>query len=805
MNDPWTRVKQWLIGSPIASAEHERQLLPKVLALPVFASDPLSSVAYATEEITLVLALAGGVALRFIVPVSVAIGVLMAVVVVSYRQTVRAYPDGGGAFIVANDNLGRGPAMVAAASLLTDYVLTVAVSIAAGMAAVTSAVPSLLPHRVLLALVAVLLLTVANLRGVREAGTLFAAPTYAFVLVVLVTLGVGYARCLAGSCPQAVSAGAPLAPMAGVSLFLVLRAFASGASALTGTEAIANGVQAFRPPKPANAARTLGWMGVLAITMFLGISGLARLLDVRVSDATIGRYGTVLSQIGRAVFGGGAGFAILQAATAAILVLAANTAYQDFPRLSAILAAHRLMPRQYRHQGDRLAFSNGIVTVSVLAGVLIVVFGADVSRLIQLYVVGVFTSFTLSQTGMVRHWLRTRERGWRRSVVINAVGALVTGVVLVVVAWMKFTHGAWIILVAVPLFVAGMARIRRHYLWVASRLRQIQPIDCTRPLPHRVIVLASKSGKHLDRALRYARLLHANHLETWHVREAGDRRLRVHWQERYADISLTVLEAGPGGIAATLRRHLRVVRELDPDTMLTVVVAEHVGARRWRHAFAHRTGGLGILWALRGESGVAVTAVNYWPAGHPRTRHHTDPLLTLANRRLVHMAGTALDVGTGQGGPFRRVETIVLVSEVTAPTLRAVRYACTITPGAVRALHVEIEPEQRTRVEAAWRQLGVEVPLEVVPSPYRDLTATVLGYIDRAARRAGPEVMLNVVIPEFVVPSLLGKALHNQSALWILGALYADTRVAVTSVPWALEDIEAATPSAPPPQSTTPA
>ncbi|HSQ37314.1 MAG TPA: APC family permease [Acidimicrobiia bacterium] len=787
MNATWARTKGRLIGSPIPSAEHEGQLLPKSLALPVFASDPLSSVAYATEEIALVLALAGTVALSLIFPIALGIAALMAIVVVSYRQTVRAYPDGGGAFIVANDNLGLRPAMVAAASLLTDYVLTVAVSISAGMAAITSALPALVPYRVPLALGSVLLLTLANLRGVREASRIFAAPTYVFVVIVFVMLGIGFVRCLGGTCPQSVSAGAELTPVvAGVSMFLVLRAFASGASALTGTEAIANGVQAFRPPKPHNAALTLGVMGALAITMFLGISTQAQLFDVRVSEATLDEFGTVLSQIGRAVFGTGAGFIVLQAATAAILVLAANTAYQDFPRLSAILAAHRLMPRQYRNRGDRLAFSNGIITVSLLAALLIVAFGAQVSRLIQLYVVGVFTSFTLSQTGMVRHWLRERERGWRRSVVINAVGAATTGVVLIVVAWMKFMHGAWIILVAVPLFVAGMAAMRRHYLWVASRLRQVGPVDCSRVSPHRVVVLASRSGRHLDRALRFAGLLHPDYLETWHVEEPGDLRLLAQWNRRYAETPLRYIEAGPDGVAATLRRHVRKVQEQDPGTLLTVVVAEDVRARRWRHALRHREGALGILWALRQESGLAVADVHCHPVGRPRSRTLGDSLLTLVSKRLVRMAGTSLDFGRGWGGPPRRVESIVLVSEVTAPTLRAVQYACTVCPGAVRALHVEIEPEQRARVEAAWVQHGVSVPLEVVPSPYRDLTATVLQYLDGEARRTGPETLLNVIIPEFVVPSLAGKLLHNQSALWVRAALYADNRVAVTSVPWVL-------------------
>jgi amino acid transporter len=663
------------------------------------------------------------------------------------------------------------------------------------MAAISSAVPALVPYRVPLALGFLVLLTLANLRGVREASTLFAAPTYVFIVIVLLTLGAGFTRCLGDACPKAVSSGAELPLAGGVSLFLLLRAFASGASALTGTEAIANGVQAFRRPKSHNAALTLLLMGAIAITMFLGISTQAQLFDVRVSEATIDEFGTVLSQIGRAVFGTGAGFIVLQGATAAILVLAANTAYQDFPRLSAILAAHRLMPRQYRNRGDRLAFSNGIITVSVLAGLLIVVFGAQVSRLIQLYVVGVFTSFTISQTGMVRHWLRVRERGWQRSVVINAVGAVATGVVLVVVAWVKFMHGAWIILVAVPLFVAGMAAIRRHYLWVASRLRQVHSTAVDPSVQHRVVVLASRSGRHLDQALHFARLLHPDRLETWHVEEPGDLRLLAQWNQRHADTPLRFLEAGPDGVAGTLRRQVQRVREADPGCFLTLVVAEEVRARRWRHLIAHRNGGLSILWGLRQESGVAVTDLNYSPVRRGGYRPGPASPLTLVSKRLVRMAGTSLDFGRERAGIVRRVEAIVLISEVTAPTLRAVQYACAVCPGAVRALHVEIEPEQRARVEAAWAQHRVEVPLEVVESPYRDLTTVVVEYLEQATRRSGSDTLLNVVIPEFVVGSLVGKLLHNQSALWIRAALYARPRVAVTSVPWVLDDSPADIPA----------
>ena len=457
----WTTVKRRVIGRPLSSHEEDQQLLPKRLALPVFASDPLSSVAYASEEAMLVLALAGAGAFRLLTPISLAVATLLTVVVVSYRQTIRAYPDGGGAFSVSLENLGVGPGVVAAAALLTDYVLTVAVSAAAGIAAITSAYPRLLEWRVELALVCVLLLTIANLRGTRESSRLFALPTYAFVATVFTMLAVGFLKCADGVCPRAVSAGVELeSELGAITIFLVLRAFASGSTALTGVEAVANGVQAFRQPKSRNAAATLGIMALISITMFLGISTLAQLFGVTTSEELVDEYGTVISQIGRAAFEGGFGFWILQIVTAAILILAANTAYQDFPRLSAILSRHRFMPRQFRNRGDRLVFSNGIVALAILAGLLLVAFDAQVSRLIQLYVVGVFTSFTLSQSGMVRHWLSTRASGWRRSVVINAIGAATTGVVLVVVAVVKFSHGAWIVMVAVPLLVAWMLGVQ---------------------------------------------------------------------------------------------------------------------------------------------------------------------------------------------------------------------------------------------------------------------------------------------------------------------------------------------------------
>ncbi|HEX5948023.1 MAG TPA: APC family permease, partial [Actinomycetota bacterium] len=395
-----TIVKRVLVGRQVASSHLEHTLLPKTLALPVFSSDPLSSVAYATEEMMLVLAAAGAAAFSLMLPISAVIAVVLAIVITSYRQTVRAYPQGGGSYIVARENLGTIPGLVAASAILQDYVLTVAVSITAGTVAIVSAVPGLAEYRVGIALLLIAFIALANLRGVREAGTLFAVPTYGFVICVFITLITGLVQCLSG-CRVAATASQVVEAEGALTLFLVLKAFASGSTALTGVEAIADGVQAFRRPQARNAAATLAVMGAISISMFLGITFLARALQVRVGEHLAG-VKSVLAQIGETVFSGGAMFYVLQVFTALILILAANTAYQDFPRLSAILARDRFMPSQFRNRGDRLVFSNGIVVLSGLAMLLVWIFDADLTRLIQLYVVGVFTAFTLSQAGMVR-------------------------------------------------------------------------------------------------------------------------------------------------------------------------------------------------------------------------------------------------------------------------------------------------------------------------------------------------------------------------------------------------------------------
>ena len=462
-------LKRLLVGRALSTSAQEHQLLPKSLALPVFSSDTLSSVAYATEEMMLVFITAGVAALTYRIPVAFAIVALLAIVVTSYRQTVRAYPRGGGSYIVARENLGTIPGLIAAAAILTDYVLTVAVSITAGTIAITSAAPSLADHKVLIASGLVALVTAANLRGVKEAGALFALPTYGFVVIVGITIVTGLWQCLS-ECHTAATADLPVEPVAAVTLFLVLRAFSSGASALTGVEAVADGVQAFRRPQAKNAAATLAIMGLLASSLFLGITVLSDLLDVRITHE-VAESRSVLSLIGDAVFGGGLGFILLQVFTAGILVLAANTAFQDFPRLSSILARDQFMPSQFRNRGDRLVFSNGVLVLAGLALFLVWLYDASLTDLIQLYVIGVFTAFTLSQAGMVRRWFRVKGAGWRWRATLNGVGAAVTGIVLVVATITKFAGGAYVVVIAIPILVSLFLLVHKHYRRIGRLLR----------------------------------------------------------------------------------------------------------------------------------------------------------------------------------------------------------------------------------------------------------------------------------------------------------------------------------------------
>jgi len=601
-----SQFKRFIVGKPIPShlAHHER--LSRFTGLAVLSSDPLSSVAYATEEVLRVLILVSPAALSLANPIAFVIATILAIVVFSYRQTIHAYPGGGGAYIVAKENLGDTPALIAAAALLIDYVLTVAVSIAAGVAAITSAFPEWHVPPVAASLGFVVILMLGNLRGIKESGRIFALPTYFFVVTILVMIAIGAWRLAFGHLEPVIAAEPLHSTNSPLTLFLLLTAFSNGCTAMTGVEAVSNGVPAFKPPEAKNAAATMLMMAVLAITMFLGITLLAQAFHIVPSEQE-----TVISQLARGVFGArGIPYYAVQAGTMAILVLAANTAYADFPRLASILARDRFLPRQLMNQGDRLAFSNGIVGLSIFAAVLLILFKGDTHALIPLYMIGVFVSFTLSQAGMVVRWRRLGGKGWMTSAAINLVGAIVTGIVLLVVAITKAHEGAWIILLLIPVNVMIFRATRRHYDQVQSQLslNGWTPHD-----PRRNIVLVPISGVHraVVQALDYARTLSSD-VRAVYVGldpDATDQ-MRATWTKWGHGVELVVLDSPYRSLMEPLLEYMESISRSDPPTYVTVVLPEFVPARWWHHLF-HNQSALLIKGALLFKPNTVVTSVPF--------------------------------------------------------------------------------------------------------------------------------------------------------------------------------------------------
>ena len=577
--------KRALIGPPmpLAQAHHER--LRKRVALAVFSSDALSSVAYATEEILLILVLAGTAAFHLSVPISLAITGLLAIVAISYQQTIYAYPSGGGSYIVARANLGAVAGLVAAAALLVDYVLTVSVSVAAGVAAVTSAFPQFAPHKVALGVVCVTAVALANIRGVRESGRIFAVPTYFFIVCFGVMILEGFYRVATGSLPRRPPPAIPASEA--FTWFLILRAFSSGCTAMTGTEAISNGIPAFRPPESRNAAITLGWMAVILGTFFVGLTVLAnRLAIVPMPEET------VVSQIARRLHGTGFFYYAIQAATALILVLAANTSFADFPRLSSLLARDRYIPRQFATLGERLVFSNGIMVLGAMAALLLVIFGGETHALIPLYAVGVFISFTLSQSGMVRHWWTDRVRGWRHKLAINGLGALATGVVTVVIAATKFTHGAWIVVLVIPALVATFLAMHRHYEDVAEQL-SLEGLPGPPELRHTVLVVVGDLHRGVVRAVQYAKTLAAPSVAVRAVFVETDPAKTAKLEEKWArwglGVPLVILNSPYRSLLRPLVEYRDALQSLGDDHMVTVVIPEFLPSRWWQHILHNQT------------------------------------------------------------------------------------------------------------------------------------------------------------------------------------------------------------------------
>jgi amino acid transporter len=753
-------LKRILLGRAFTSHKLEHTLLPKSLALPVFASDALSSVAYATGEIFIALAIVSTEFKDFVMPIAVAIAALMAIVVASYRQTVRAYPMGGGAYRVAKENLGPPAGLVAAAALLVDYTMTVVVSIVAGVFAIGSAFPAANEHRVILAIAFVWLVTIANLRGTKESGVLFAIPTYGFVVSILILVAVGLGQCLS-ECPETeaveqihnAATGA-----ATIGVFAILRAFSSGATALTGVEAIADGVPAFRRPQARNAAETLAIMAAIGITMFLGISWLATHIEGTVASDERSLPG----QIAFAVFDGGFGFYVVQFFTAAILILAANTAYQDFPRLSSILARDRYMPSQFMNRGDRLVFSNGIVVLAAGSSLLIYAFDADLTRLIQLYVIGVFTSFTLSQSGMIVRWLRLNKagrapRGWRRSITINIVGATVTGIVLVVVTLTKFTAGGWISMLFMAILIVQFMVVHRHYATVMKQLRRGVVHATDYGVNHMVVVIRDLDAAAAE-AVGVIRSIRPTEL---HMLHPTDRSIPPDLQERWREFSknapaLEPLPLGKDNLLDAVRRYVRGI-ERAPEDFVNVVIPEMVEGSL-----------LGYL--LRRASLIRLKA------GLLRERN-----IVVTDVPVIVDEGRPIGVDARPLIPERTV-ALVFVSAVHDATVRAVNYAETLEASEARAIYFDLDPEAAHRMQEEWSEAGIRIPLDIVEAPFRDLTRPTLEEVRRFTSRPGTLVL--VVLPEFVVSRWWQRILHNQNALFVKRLFLFEPNVVLSSVPF---------------------
>ena len=600
-------LKRWLVGYPLKTAQAEHERLSKRLALAVFSSDALSSVAYATEEILLVLVPASLAFAHFSIPLSMAIVALLAILTVSYSQIIFEYPQGGGAYVVSKSNLGEWPGLTAAASLMIDYVLTVAVSVAAGIAAITSAIPSLFPHRTVLGVLAIVLVLIVNLRGVRESGKVFAIPTYMFIVSILLMLGAGAVQLLFGTLtPLTPQTAAAETAFESISLFLLLRAFSSGCTALTGVEVISNGVTAFHHPEPKNAALTMAMMAAVLGTLFLGISTMAYLIGVTPKEDE-----TILSQVAHAILGEGFLYYLVQGTTMGILVLAANSAFAGFPRLASLLARDGFMPHQMAMMGDRLVFSNGVVILGLFSCLLIVLFAGDTHALIPLYAVGVFLSFTLSQAGMVRRWLLKRGPRWKGKLVVNGIGAAATAIATIIIASTKFAHGAWIVIVLIPLIIMMFRAIRSHYKAVADQVQLTRDARPPRPRRNLILIPIGAVNKAVVRAVDYARsrggevrgvLIDVDKEETAVV--------EMKWAQWGCGVPLIVLPSPYRSILGALLDYVEENLDKDPECWITVVLPEILPARWWQNIL-HNQRALLLKGALLFKDRVVLTDVPF--------------------------------------------------------------------------------------------------------------------------------------------------------------------------------------------------
>ncbi|MGV8084200.1 MAG: APC family permease [Coriobacteriia bacterium] len=623
-----SNLKSLLLGNPLHNEESQHQRLPNIIALAVFSSDAISSVAYAVSEIIIVLSIAGAAYLHVAWPIAIAIGALMLIVGTSYRQTIRAYPNGGGSYVVAKENLGDSAGLFSGAALLVGYVLTVAVSIASGTAALTSAFPQLRPFTVPIALAFVGILTLGNLRGMKESGKAFSLPTYLFIILmaVLILYGLGVEIFGGGEALRIPSPQESLESTAGsLGLFLVLRAFASGCSAMTGVEAMANGIQAFREPAAKNAAKTLGWMLGIMLFLFLGISWLAVQAGVHNVETE-----TVISQLSRHLFGTGLVYYLMSFGTMAILIIAANTSYAGFPLLASFMAADDFLPHQLKDKGYRLVHSNGIILLAAASAALLIIFGGNTTALVPLYAFGVFMAFTLSQAGMVKHWFERRdEPRWRLSAVINGVGAVTTGLVALIVGVTKFTQGAWIVVAIIPLMAAYFFWVRRRYRLVKAELAlpEDELVDLSwqsyNRLNNHVIVLVKELDRRLVRALQYAKTLRADTVEAIYVDISGEdgKRIREAWDKAEFGIRLTIIPSPYREVIGPIISRVKSYPRRSKDDIVTVIIPEYAPTNA-ADAILHDQTSFWIKQQLFGEDGVIVVDVPYHPsfAGAAKSR-----------------------------------------------------------------------------------------------------------------------------------------------------------------------------------------
>lgn len=753
--------KRLLLGPALPTSQLKHERLGKPTALAVFASDNLSSVAYATEEILKVGVPAVGLAaFSLLMPVTYGILAVLAILLFSYRQTIRAYPSAGGAYIVTKDNFGLLVAQVAGVALLTDYVLTVSVSVAAGVAAITSAAPGLYPHRVWVSVICIWFIAWGNLRGVRESGRMFAVPTYFFIVIMFLLLGIGVIRALSGDLHPLPIPSDVAETTGAIGLFVVLHAFASGGAAVTGVEAISNGVPAFRPPEWRNARTTLMWMGSTLGVMFLGLSFLAFKLRVAPTETT-----TVISEVGRAVFGAGtlgtALFLMLQVGTTLILILAANTSFADFPRLANFHAKDDFMPRPLTKRGHRLVFSNGIIGLAIASTVLVALFQADVHKLIPLYAIGVFTSFTLSQGGMARRHLRLREPGWRHGLLINALGAVTTAVVTIVIAITKFTHGAWAVMVFVPATVMLLVRMNHHYEreheelddgLVAFELGQIR-----RPV---AFVLVEDLDRKTLHALQYARTIGASEIRAVHVEgeDGAGEALLERWRDLGLEPPLGILRCG-GDPAVAIAGYAAALGD-DADV---TVIAPGPARTTWLERLRRGRAGARLARALAPSPHVGLTLV----------RDHEGP-------------GHAVSHTSEGDRPLRLLpreghRVVVLVDRPDRAVLRAVRYALSLGAQEVRAVHAAVDPDVQDELIARWMDLHIPMELDLIECWDRDVARSLERYVSELM---GPRAEVTVVLPRRDFATLRQRLLHDRTSRRITRVLNRYEHVDLAVVPY---------------------